>query len=94
MWDPRIVKPLDTEMLEDAAGHEVVVTIEDGFREGGVGTAILLALDDMDADARVSVLGVPIEFFPHAKPEVILQRLGLDAEGVAAAARRALTSSV
>jgi 1-deoxy-D-xylulose-5-phosphate synthase len=91
VWDPRIVKPLDDEMLRDAASCGAVVSVEDGFREGGVGTAIQFALDDMDSGAHVEVLGVPIEYFTHAKPDVILERLGLDAIGVASAARRGLT---
>ncbi|MEN8040863.1 MAG: 1-deoxy-D-xylulose-5-phosphate synthase [Actinomycetota bacterium] len=93
VWDPRIVKPLDTAMLEDAGAHAVVISVEDGFNEGGVGTAIRMALDSMDSRAHVDVLGVPIKYFNHAKPGVILSRLGLDAEGVAAAARRALERS-
>jgi 1-deoxy-D-xylulose-5-phosphate synthase len=91
LWDPRIVKPLDAAMLADAASHELVVSVEDGFREGGVGTSIELSLDDMDSSAHVKVLGVPIEYFQHAKPDVILERLGLDAPGIADAVRRALT---
>jgi 1-deoxy-D-xylulose-5-phosphate synthase len=91
LWDPRIVKPLDVAMLADAASHELVVSVEDGFREGGVGTSIELSLDDMDSSAHVKVLGVPIEYFQHAKPDVILERLGLDAPGIADAVRRALT---
>jgi len=90
VWDPRIVKPLDPVMLSDAAQHEVVVSVEDGFREGGVGTAIQLSLDAMDSEAHVKILGVPIEYFPHAKPAVILERLGLDADGVAESARQAM----
>lgn len=90
VWDPRIVKPLDPEMLADASTHEVVVSVEDGFREGGVGTAIQLSLDDMDADVPVKILGVPIAYFPHAKPAVILERLGLDAAGIADSARTVL----
>jgi len=91
VWDPRIVKPLDESMLTDAAAHEAVVSVEDGFREGGVGTSIQLALDDMDSAASVEVLGVPIEYFQHAKPDVILERLGLDAGGIASSTRRALS---
>jgi 1-deoxy-D-xylulose-5-phosphate synthase len=90
VWDPRIVKPLDPEMLSDAARHSVVVSVEDGFREGGVGTAIELSLDDMDSAARVKVLGVPIEYFQHAKPDVILRRIGLDTAGIVAIAKRSL----
>jgi 1-deoxy-D-xylulose-5-phosphate synthase len=90
VWDPRIVKPLDPAMLADAGSHDVVISVEDGFREGGVGTAIRFALDEMDSKAQMTVLGVPIEYFSHAKPGVILERLGLDAAGVAMSARRAV----
>ena len=39
VWDPRAVSPLDPEMIADAAGHELVVTAEDGLRAGGAGFA-------------------------------------------------------
>jgi 1-deoxy-D-xylulose-5-phosphate synthase len=93
VWDPRIVKPLDPEMLRDAATHDVVLSVEDGFREGGVGTAIQLSLDDMDSNAYVKVLGVPIEYYSHAKPGVILERLGLDADGIVVSAKEALAGT-
>lgn len=90
VWDPRVVKPLDQAMLDDAAKHDLVVTVEDGFREGGAGTGIETALRDQRAACRVEVLGVPVDYIPHASPDVILSRLGLDAEGIAAAVRGAL----
>jgi 1-deoxy-D-xylulose-5-phosphate synthase len=90
VWDPRMVKPLDTGMLDDAAEHQLVVTVEDGFREGGAGTGVEMALRDMGSDVPVEVLGVPIEYIDHANPDVILARLGLDGEGVAVAVRKAL----
>ncbi len=46
MWDPRVVKPLDPAMLDDAASHRVVVTIEDGFRTGGIGSTMAAALGE------------------------------------------------
>lgn len=90
VWDPRIVKPLDESMLEDAARHEVVITIEDGFRQGGAGTGIRTALEDMGASCRVEVMGVPVKFIPHAKPDKILRELGLDAQGIRNTALRVL----
>jgi len=91
VWDPRIVKPLDPEMIDDAASHDVVITIEDGFREGGAGTGIQTALKDVEAPCRIEVMGVPIEYIPHAKPDKILSELGLDAEGIVRTARRLLS---
>jgi 1-deoxy-D-xylulose-5-phosphate synthase len=90
VWDPRVVKPLDATMIEDAATHDLVVTVEDGFREGGAGTGIETALRDGGSAVPVAILGVPIEYIKHADPDVILSRLGLDAEGVAAATLDAL----
>ena len=95
MWDPRAVSPLCDQMLADAAECEVVVTIEDGLRAGGAGTAIREALlESADATGRtaptVRVLGVPLDYIPHGKPDAILADLGLDAAGIAAAVKQEL----
>jgi 1-deoxy-D-xylulose-5-phosphate synthase len=89
VWDVRVVKPLDPEMIEDAAGHRLVVTIEDGIRVGGAGAFIA---DAIGSRAPVTVLGVPAEFIAQAKPSSILAGLGLDGPGIAAAARAALAA--
>ncbi|NLD77459.1 MAG: 1-deoxy-D-xylulose-5-phosphate synthase, partial [Acidimicrobiales bacterium] len=44
VWDPRVAKPLDPAMLDDAARFDQVVTVEDGLREGGIGSNIALEL--------------------------------------------------
>ena len=84
VWDPRVVKPLDPEMLTDAAGHRLVVTIEDGLRDGGVGAAIADSLSKLApvGGPAVRVLGVPSVYLAQAKPDLILSRLGLDADGM------------
>ncbi len=87
IWDPRIVVPLDQDMLDDAAHHRLVVTIEDGVREGGVGAAIAARIADLGQAGRVPpvrVLGTPLSYIPHGKPDAILSELGLDAVGIAA----------
>ncbi len=84
LWDPRVVKPLDPEMLADAAGHRLVVTVEDGLRDGGVGAAVADALSKLAPvdGPSVRVLGVPSVYLPHGKPDTILAKLGLDADGI------------
>jgi 1-deoxy-D-xylulose-5-phosphate synthase len=89
VWDARVVKPLDPDMLADAARHPYVLTAEDGLREGGVGGAIAdrvaeLSLGSMPT--RVRVLGTPTAYIPHGKPDAILAELGLDAAGIVASA--------
>jgi len=83
VWDPRVVTPLDPLMLDNAADHQVVVSVEDGLRIGGAGAAVRDALSERDADCRLRVLGVPTAYIPHGKADVILAELGLDAAGVA-----------
>jgi 1-deoxy-D-xylulose-5-phosphate synthase len=92
VWDVRVAKPLDEEMHADAAAHPAVVTIEDGYREGGIGSAIAGRLADGEGETpRLAVLGVPVQFIQHGKPDAILASFGLDAAGVAATARDLLT---
>jgi 1-deoxy-D-xylulose-5-phosphate synthase len=88
--DPRWVKPLDPALVDLARKHRAVVTIEDNGRTGGVGAAVSQLLQDAGLTLPVRVLGLPREFLDHAKRPVILERLGLTGEGVAAAARTAL----
>jgi 1-deoxy-D-xylulose-5-phosphate synthase len=91
VWDVRCCAPLDTDMLADAARHRAVVTCEDGVREGGIGMAIEDRLGALDPAVPVEVLGTPTRFLPHdGRPERILAQLGLDADGIQAAARRFL----
>ncbi len=87
VWDPRVVKPLDPDMLDDARRHPLVVTIEDGLRDGGIGSRIA---DELRADTRVEVLGVPDTYLSHGKADEILAAIGLDGPGVAASTREAL----
>ena len=90
VWDPRVVKPLDREMLADAARFDHVVTVEDGMREGGIGAVIAAEIsaitEGTGRNPRVAVLGVPTEFQPHGNPDAILDRLGLNPAGIAATA--------
>jgi 1-deoxy-D-xylulose-5-phosphate synthase len=93
VWDARVVQPLDLEMLADAARHRLVVTAEDGIRDGGVGALMAAELTACCAGRtkpRVEILGVPLQFIPHGKPDRILARLGLDADGIAATVQDAL----
>jgi 1-deoxy-D-xylulose-5-phosphate synthase len=97
VWDVRVVTPLDPEMLADAAGHPAVVTIEDGYRDGGAGSLVASRLTDLVAprpSPPIVNLGVPVQFLQHGKPDAILADLGLDAAGIAASVRATLATAV
>jgi 1-deoxy-D-xylulose-5-phosphate synthase len=87
VWDVRCCAPLDPAMLADAAAHRVVVTCEDGIREGGIGMTIADRVHEISSDVIVDVLGLPAKFIPQGKPDRILAQLGLDAEGIASTVR-------
>ncbi len=82
--DPRWVKPFDPALVALAAEHRLVVTVEDNGRTGGVGAAFTQALRDLESEVPVRVHGVAQEFLDHAKRPVILERLGLTPDAVAA----------
>jgi 1-deoxy-D-xylulose-5-phosphate synthase len=92
--DVRVVSPLDPSMLEIAAAHRCVITAEDGIKVGGAGSHIATSLAEFAASKGeiappVTVLGTPRAFIPQAKPDSILSRLGLDADGIARSAKDA-----
>jgi 1-deoxy-D-xylulose-5-phosphate synthase len=90
VWDPRAAKPLDQVMLDNAAQHQLVVTVEDGLAEGGIGSNIAASLSDRPAS--VCVLGVPTDYLPHGKADAILAALKLDGPGVAETVRSRLAT--
>src|SRR5690606_34321739 len=67
LWDVRVVKPLDPDMLADAARHRIVITVEDGIRDGGAGDGIRDALCALGSTADARVLGTPAAYIPPGK---------------------------
>jgi len=85
----RWVKPLDTELLlQVAASHEALVTVEEGAIMGGAGSAVLEALQAAGVLKPVLQLGLPDAFIEHGDPGKLLAMQGLDANGVHAAIAR------
>jgi len=92
VWDPRVLKPLDRDMLRQAAEHPLVVTIEDGTRVGGFGSTVTDALQLRGGPfvPRVIQLGTPDSYLPFGTAEDLHSELGLDSAGLAASIRKAL----
>jgi 1-deoxy-D-xylulose-5-phosphate synthase len=88
VWDVRSCAPLDPAMIADAMQHDIVITAEDGIRDGGIGMSIESMINNESRTSsghkrpNVHVLGVPTTFVPTAKPQVILRQMGLDAQGI------------
>ena len=82
--DPRWVKPLDPALIDMARDYRLVVSVEDNGRNGGVGSMLTQSLLDSEVSTPIRVHAVDQKFYGHAKREVILERLGLTSQAVAA----------
>ena len=84
----RWAKPVDTELLlQVAAQHEALVTLEEGAIMGGAGSAVMEALQAAGVVRPVLQLGLPDRFIEHGDPAKLLALQGLDAAGIGAAVR-------
>lgn len=80
----RFVKPLDRDMLHAiAAGHRLLVTVEDGTMVNGFGAQVAAAVEASDLEVRVVVMGAPDRTFEHASRQHQLAEAGLTGPGIA-----------
>jgi transketolase len=92
--DAYSIKPIDADALQAAAeATGRIVTVEDHFPDGGLGDAVLAALAQNDERPLVVKLAVT-EMPRSGKPEELLNAYGIDAEHIAAAARRLVGAQV
>ncbi len=83
--DPRWVAPVPPAVVELARGHQLVVSVEDNSRTGGIGSSIAAALRDADVDVPFRDFGVERRFLQHATRGAVLAELGLTAQDVSRA---------
>ncbi|WP_270175061.1 1-deoxy-D-xylulose-5-phosphate synthase [Diaphorobacter sp. ED-3] len=79
----RWAKPLDTQLLlQVAAEHDALVTVEEGCIMGGAGSAVAEALAAAGVQRPLLQLGLPDAFIEHGDPAKLLALQGLDAAGM------------
>ncbi len=79
----RWAKPLDLELLlQVAASHDALVTLEEGAVMGGAGSAVAEALAEAGVGKPLLQLGLRDEFTEHGDPAKLLAQQGLDAAGI------------
>ncbi|WP_137147786.1 1-deoxy-D-xylulose-5-phosphate synthase [Mycolicibacterium sp. CR10] len=81
--DPRWVLPVPAEIATMAAGHKLVVTLEDNGVHGGVGSAVSGALRHAEIDVPCRDAALPQEFFDHASRGEVLAAVGLTEQNIA-----------
>lgn len=86
-------KPLDEEAIAEAATSRLIVTLEEGVVEGGVGEEIARKAMHFESSTPVLTLGLPDAFTMQGKVEALLSEIGLDALGIALSIEGAFTAA-
>lgn len=82
-YDLRFLKPLDEELLDEVGrGFKRVITVEDGVRDGGMGSAVLEWLCDHGYSPRLTRMGLPDDFVAHGTVGELYHIVGLDKEAL------------
>lgn len=85
-YDLRFLKPLDDEMLHTIGQRfDRIITVEDGVRMGGMGSALLEWMEDHEYYPKVKRIGLPDAFVEHGKVTELYHIVGIDAPSIAQA---------
>lgn len=77
------VKPLDEELLREVGKKfRRIITVEDGVKNGGMGSAVTEFFNDADIPVMVKRLGLPDKFVEHGTPEELYKLCGLDKDSI------------
>ena len=82
-YDLRFVKPLDENLLQDIGRKfNKIITIEDGVRNGGMGSAVMEWMSDHGFRPQIVRMGLPDAFVEHGSVAELRQLVGLDADSI------------
>lgn len=82
-YDLRFAKPLDTEMLDEISNRfDKLITIEDGVKEGGIGSIITDYMNDHKRHLQITRIGTPDNFVEHGTVDQLYHLCGMDEEGI------------
>jgi 1-deoxy-D-xylulose-5-phosphate synthase len=82
-YDLRFLKPLDEELLHEIGKKfSKIITVEDGVRNGGMGSAILEWMSDHGYQPVIHRLGLPDHFVEHGKVSELQAIVGIDKESI------------
>lgn len=82
-YDLRFLKPLDEALLHEIGKRfDRIVTVEEGCRYGGFGSAVLEFLSDQNYHPRLLRVGIPDIFVEHGSPAELHALIGLDIAGL------------
>lgn len=82
-YDMRFLKPIDEDILEEVGQKfSRIITVENGAKKGGLGSAVLEWMNDHGYQPKVVRLGLPDSFVEHGTVAELQHIVGIDAEGI------------
>lgn len=82
-YDMRFLKPIDEQILDEVGRKfKRVITIENGVKKGGLGSAVLEWMNEHGYQPKVTLLGMPDEFVEHGTVAELHKIVGLDTESI------------
>lgn len=82
-FDIRFLKPIDKNTLKKIGQNfDKIITIEDGVKMGGLGSAVLEFMAENNFCPKIKVLGLPDEFVEHGSVAELQHEVGIDLEGI------------
>ena len=82
-YDMRFLKPLDNKLLQEVGEQfKTIITVEDGSRDGGMGSAVLEWMSDHGYTPRVIRLGIADNFVEHGTVEQLYEACGISKEAI------------
>ena len=82
-YDLRFLKPLDEKLLHEIGRKfKKIITVEDGVRNGGMGSAVMEWMSDHGYQPHIKRLGLPDKFVEHGKVSELQAIVGIDKESI------------
>ena len=82
-YDMIYLKPIDEQMLHEIGrSFKTVITVEDGVRNGGLGSAVAEFMADKGYTPRIKRIGIPDRFVEHGSIPELYNLCGMDAESI------------
>jgi 1-deoxy-D-xylulose-5-phosphate synthase len=90
-FDMRYAKPIDTEMIDYVlAGYDHIITLEDGTKIGGFGSAVAEYVAEKGVAVSVKIMGVPDTIIEHGTQRELHDEVGIGPDGITAEVKKAL----
>ena len=94
-YDMRFAKPLDTDLIDQICQrYRYIITIEDGAKLGGFGSAIAEYLAQKDEKPTLTIMGLPDRVIEHGTQEELHTEVGIDAQALIEVVKQKLVGAL